>query len=158
MTSYARNKVSNSQIKAYLIFAKTHIVHGFAWTQKPKTRKKKYTKQVENWKKKRILKHIKLQAFSFELILHQRFNNKKHNLSHKWWQHGLQISMQCPTMLAIQLEFQMLNSKIQVRYPPHVNASHVWIPLKIWTFKSCQQWTWTLDYNTYCRCHLDIPA
>jgi hypothetical protein len=30
MTSYAKNKVFDSQIRAYPILAKTHIVHGFA--------------------------------------------------------------------------------------------------------------------------------
>ncbi len=122
MTSYTRNKVSNSQIKSYLFLAKTHVVHGFAWTQKPKNYNKKIHKTSWKLEKKWTLKHIKLQAFSFELIFHQKFNNNKPIFSHKWWQHGLQISMQCPSMLAIQLKCQMLNSWIQVRYPPHVNA------------------------------------
>jgi hypothetical protein len=30
MTSYAKNKVSDFQIKAYPILAKIHIIHGFA--------------------------------------------------------------------------------------------------------------------------------
>jgi hypothetical protein len=57
MTSYARNKVSNSQIKAYPILAKTHIVHGFAWTQKPKNYKKNTQNKLKIGKKMNFEAH-----------------------------------------------------------------------------------------------------
>ncbi len=38
--AWARNQISNSQIKASLAIAKTHKIHWFAWPWKPRTWKK----------------------------------------------------------------------------------------------------------------------
>jgi len=73
----------------------------------------------------------KLQVYYYLcIVFNQWFNNCKHILIHKWWHRGFQILVYSLNMLAIQLKCQTLNSRIQVKDPPHVDA--IMLELQQW--------------------------
>jgi len=60
-------------------------------------------------------------------------------------------------MYAICLKGQILNTKIQVKYPLHLDVFMLELQYSDLKAQKFVLWTWRFDHNTSCKCHLDIP-
>jgi len=67
-------------------------------------------------------KNGKFEGIAFALVFHWWFNKNRNIFYHMWEKANFQISMFCLDMLAIYLENQMLNIRIPIKYPPHLDV------------------------------------
>jgi len=131
MTQWVRNLISSSWINVSIIHAKASTLHNNKTTLNNQTcshvsnnpcKSMKIKHHLTNWKK--IFKQSKRLSFKnlpcigYSLVIH----NNKYKFSDKCRHRALQTMVHCLYVLAIYLKGQMLESKIKIKYPLHVDV------------------------------------